>query len=237
MSRTVVVAGVGPGVGSSIARRAAREGCDVTLLARSEARITDLASTLDAETDGRALAVPTDLTDAADVADAFRTTREAFGPVDALVYNPGGAPDVSGPIADTDLDDLRRAWELKVAGAHRCVRAVLDDMGDGGALLFTNSAQSKHASAESSARASARHALRGLAQSYARELGPEGVHVAHLVVDGWVDKPALRERFPDHEPWMDPDEVADTCWHLLDQPASARTFELDLRAAGDDVSF
>ncbi|MFC6729517.1 SDR family NAD(P)-dependent oxidoreductase, partial [Natronoarchaeum mannanilyticum] len=133
MSTTAVIAGVGPGLGASVARKFAREGCDVALLARTESHLQDLARDLD-ETEGAGLAVPTDVTDREEVADAFDRIRDAFGPVDALVVNASGG--AWKGLREIDVDEFDRAMAVGPRGGLLCSQAAVDDMldGDGGTI-------------------------------------------------------------------------------------------------------
>jgi NAD(P)-dependent dehydrogenase (short-subunit alcohol dehydrogenase family) len=241
MTETAVVAGVGPGLGSSVARRFAEDGAAVGLFARSTEYIEELADDLDATTPGTAVAVPTDLTDGEAVADGFAAVRERFGPVDALAVTAfaDGAGD-GGGLFDAETADLAAAWETRVLGSFRCARAAAAaDMrrGDGGTVLLTNSAAATTPSASLPA-ATARHALRGLARSMNADpkLGAAGVQTVHVVVDGWIDKPSLRAAYPDHERWMDPDEIADRL-HGLAAAETVHAGEIDLRHPRDEPSF
>jgi len=225
---SALVVGVGPGLGEAVARRLAADGAGVGLLARSESYLTDLAAELPAATplamDATAEDAPTR---------AVERVRNDHGPVDALVVNLF-ADDGGGDAGDVTVADLRDTWELQVPTLLRFVRAAEDDLRDGGTVVVTNSMASRSVSS-SPARASARFALRGATLSLADGLSDAGVHVAHLVVDGWLDKPGLRERYPDHDTWTDPNAVADSVAHLVDQSDGAWTHELDVRARGDDV--
>ena len=240
MTETAVVAGVGPGLGSSVARRFAEDGAAVGLFARSTEYVEELADDLDVTTPGTAAAVPTDLTDGEAVADGFAAVRERFGPVDALVVTAfaDGAGD-GGGILDAETADLAAAWETRVLGSFRCARAAAADMrrGDGGTVLLTNSAAATTPSA-SLPPATARHALRGLARSMDAdpELGAAGVQTVHVIVDGWIDKPSSRAAYPDHERWMDPDEIADRL-HGLAAAETVHAGEIDLRHPRDEPSF
>ena len=228
-TRSALVVGVGPGVSESVARRFDDEGVGVGIVARSADFLDDLAADLDDATP-----IPLDATASDAPKRALGRVRENHGPVDALVLNLPGPADAGGDASDVAVEDLRRAWSQQVPTALRFVRAGEDDLTDGGTVVVTNSMQSKRTGG-SPARASARFALRGLTASLADGLSAAGIHVAHLVIDGWIDRPALRERYPDRERWTDPDAVADTCWQLVGQPASAWTHELDVRARGDEV--
>jgi NAD(P)-dependent dehydrogenase (short-subunit alcohol dehydrogenase family) len=237
MSRTAVVVGVGPGLGEAVARRFAREGCNVALVARSEEYLEDLSADL-REDGGAAQAVPMDITDPEAVAEGFETIRDDFGSIDALIDCVYSTETADGGIEEVDIDALRGAWRVETEGAFRCVKAALPDLlDDGGTVIFTNSSQSKRASAEEFTRSIARFGLRGFAQGLARDLGPKGIHVTHVLIEGWINKPSLREFAPDRpdEQWIDPVEVADTYWRLVTQDRSAWTFELDLRPYTDSI--
>lgn len=232
--RTVVVVGAGPGLGSAVARRFAAAGDRVAVVARSRERLESLAADLRAETPGEAVAAPADVTDPEAVEAAFETVRAAFGPVEVLIDTLHGSG--SGGVLETDLADLEAAWRVETAGAFLCARAAARDMVDGGGtILFTNSGAGKRAG-DDLARSSARFGLRGLAASMARDL-PPAVHVVHVTIDGWLGTPELRERFPDHpeDAWMDPDSVAGEYRRLVEQPADARSFDVDLRSSQDPV--
>ena len=108
--------------------------------------------------------------------------------------------------------------------------------GDGGTILFTSS-QSAVVPSERLTHATTRHAVRGMARSMATDLADHGIQTVHAVVDGWIAKPALREQYPDHDSWMDPDDIAVTYRRLVDHPDTVHTSELDLRHPGDNPSF
>ncbi|SDE93162.1 SDR family NAD(P)-dependent oxidoreductase [Halorientalis regularis] len=226
MARTAVIAGVGPGLGESIARRFAAEGCRVGLFARSESYLDDLAAELD-ETAGAGLAVPTDLTDPAAIADGFAAVREAFGPVDVLV-NHASAASWDG-LTDISAESLDRALAVGPKAALHCSQEAVPDMldGDGGTVIFTGATTSVRGREGAVGFSAAKFACRGMAESMARELGPEGIHVAHVVLDGMIRPPdAEVENDADS---LDPDAIADSYWHLVEQDESAWTLELDLR--------
>ncbi len=230
MSRTAVVAGVGPGSGESIARKFAREGCDVALFARTEAYLDELAADLDA-TDGSGLAVPTDLTEAAEIERGFERVREAVGPVDVLVNHASSAA-WSG-LMEQELSEFERAIDAGPRAALLCSQEAVGDMlaGDGGTVVFTGATSAVRGNDGAIGFSAAKFACRGMAESMARELGPEGIHVAHVVVDGRILTPNARERYGDRDEasFLDPDAIADSYWHLVEQDESAWTLELDLR--------
>jgi NAD(P)-dependent dehydrogenase (short-subunit alcohol dehydrogenase family) len=225
MTRTVVVAGVGPGLGESLVRRFASEGCQVGLLARSADYLDELAIDVTGSTAGEALAVPTDISDRDAVEQAFAAVREAYGPVDVLANHASAA--AWDGLLDADPDAFRRALAVNVEGAFHCSQAAVSDMldGDGGTVIFTGATTSVRGRENAVGFSAAKFGARGLAESMARELGPEGVHVAHVVLDGMIRPPSAE---PD-EQYLDPDAIADEYWNLVEQDRSAWTLELDLR--------
>jgi NAD(P)-dependent dehydrogenase (short-subunit alcohol dehydrogenase family) len=226
MARTAVVAGVGPGLGESIARRFADEGCQVALFARSESYLDDLAAELD-ETAGAGLAVPTDLTDPDAIAAGFAAVRDAFGPVDILV-NHASAASWDG-LTDIAAESFDRALAVGPKAALHCSQEAVGDMldGEGGTVIFTGATTSVRGREGAVGFSAAKFACRGMAESMARELGPEGVHVAHVVLDGMI-RPPDGEVENDAD-YLDPDAIADSYWHLIEQDRGAWTLELDLR--------
>ncbi|MEW6752381.1 MAG: SDR family NAD(P)-dependent oxidoreductase [Candidatus Latescibacterota bacterium] len=230
MPRTAVIAGVGPGLGASLARRFAQEGCRVGLLARSAGYLQQLASEVQAAGQ-RALAVPTDLTDEEQVQRGFGLVREQLGPVDILVNHASEAPWKG--LLEVSPREFEQAWRVTTYGAFLCCRAAVGDMvpRQQGVILFTGATSSVRGRAGAVAFSSAKFALRGLADSLARELWPQGIHVAHVVIDGVIDTPAVRQLLhpaPD-EPLLDPDAIAQTYWALVEQKPGAWTFEVDVR--------
>ena len=165
MPRTVVIAGVGPGLGASLAHRFAAEGCRVGLLARSAAYVEELATDLDRETPGEALAVPTDIADRDAVEAAFAAVRESFGPVDVLV-NHASAASWRG-LRAADAEGFRRALAVNVEGAFHCSQEAVADMveGDGGTVVFTGATTSVRGREGAVGFSAAKFGARGLAES------------------------------------------------------------------------
>ena len=217
MTHTAVVAGVGPGLGASIARTFAAEGCRVALFARSAAYLEELAA--DLPDPGEGLAVPVDLTDVDAIREGFDAVREAFGPVDVLV-NHASAASWTG-LLDTDVEEFEESWAVNGRGAFVCSREAVPDMLEtgGGTVIFTGATSAVRSRGGAIGFTAAKFAARGMAMDIAQEFGPEGVHVAHVVIDGQIDSPDAREREPDRdaETFLDPDELAETYWHLVEQ--------------------
>ncbi|MEZ3145781.1 SDR family NAD(P)-dependent oxidoreductase [Halobaculum sp. MBLA0143] len=237
MTRTVVVAGVGEGLGSSLAWEFAEAGDRVAMLARSEAFLETLADEITTETDGEALAAPTDVSDTEAVAATYDTIHERFGGVDVQINNVAGA-NVGGDTLSTTRAELTEAWSVRVAGQYQCARRAAQDMadGDGGTILWTTSQQAR-VPRGSVASVTARQAARGTARAMADNLGEHGVQSIHVVVDGWIENPSLRERYPDHDDWMDPDEIARLYRDLADDPETVHASEIDLRHPNDELRF
>ena len=229
--QTAVIAGAGPGLGAALARRFAAQGCAVALVARSPDYVGQLAGQL--RRDGtRALALSADITEPDAVGAAFARVRAELGPVDLLVNHASGG--VWKGLLDLAPDELERAWRVSVMGAFLCSRAAVPDMlaRGGGAVLFTGATSSIRGRAGAVDFSSAKFGVRGLADAMARELWPRGIHVAHVIVDGVIDTPALRARGApvDGEPLLDPDDMARVYWDLAQQRPGAWSFEVDVRA-------
>jgi len=227
MTRTAVIAGVGPGLGESLARKFASEGCDVGLLARSAEFVDDLADDLPDPGDG--IGVGADVSDPDQVEAAFDAVRDALGPVDVLVFNASAA--AWRGLMDAPLDEFERAFAVNGRGAFLCSREAVGDMleGDGGTVIFTGATTAVRGRGGAIGFSAAKFAARGMAEDMARELGPEGIHVAHVVIDGQILPPGGPAPDRGEETYLGPDEIAAEYWHLVEQDRSAWTLELDLR--------
>lgn len=231
MPRTAVIAGVGPGLGASLAHRFAEEGLAVGLLARSEASLESLADDLRAAHDAAVAAVPTDVAEAEQVDRAFDVVHDELGPVDVLVNHASGG--AWQGVRDVSPEAFERALRVGPLGGLLCSKRAVEDMlaGDGGTVIFTGATSAVRGRGGAAGFSAAKFAVRGLAESMARELGPEGIHVAHVVLDGRILTPGARARHPDRDEatFLDPAAIADTYWHLIEQDRSAWTLELDVR--------
>lgn len=220
---TAVIVGAGAGISASLARQLAGAGLRVALAARD----TDKLAGLVAET--RAVALSVDATDPAAVERLFAAVDERLGPPDVLIYNASGR--LRGPLAELDPEGVRRAVEVTAFGAFLTVQQAARRMvpRGRGASLLTGATAGLKGYAGSAAFAMGKFALRGLAQSAARELGPKGIHVAHVVVDGGVRSTFRPDPVEKPDSTLTPDGVAQAYLDLLRQPQDAWTFELDLR--------
>ncbi|NKB72512.1 MAG: SDR family NAD(P)-dependent oxidoreductase [Candidatus Latescibacteria bacterium] len=230
MPKVAVIAGVGPGLGAALARKLIQEGCQVGLLARSSTYLQTLAEELRAN-GGQVLPAAVDIADPDQGADGFRQIREALGPVDILINHASMA--AWKGLLELNEDEFERAWRVSCFGAFLCSRQAVPDMlaSGSGAILFTGATSSIRGHGGAVAFSSAKFALRGLAQSMARQYWPQGIHVAHIVVDGVIDTPDVQAD-PD-EPLLNPDAMAQAYWSLIEQDKSAWTLELDLRPHGE----
>lgn len=222
-----IVAGVGPGLGAALVRKLAAEGCGVGMFARSPEFIGTLAT----ELAGSALAIPTDVCSARQVANGFRKVREQLGSVEIFVANASGS--VGEGLIETTPEQFERTWRVAVYGTFLCVREAMLDMLEcgGGTILFTGATSSVRGRGGAVAFSSAKFGLRGLAQSLAVELWPKGIHVAHVVIDGLINTPGVRKRhkYSSKEPVLEPDAIAEAYWNLIQQDRSAWSLEIDLR--------
>lgn len=218
---TALVAGGGGSLGAALCRALAERGHRVVCAGRDgaalEAEVGAVADSI----------VEVELTSAESVG----ARLGAIGEVDVLVYN-AGRIDLA-PLVETTPEMFLASWQVNALGAFLCARTVAASMlaRGRGSMVFVGATSSLRGSPRTHAFASAKHALRGLASALAKELGPRGVHVAHLVVDGKIWGPRTQRRFPDARPGdcLDPRAVAETICALTGQPPSAWTFELDLR--------
>jgi NAD(P)-dependent dehydrogenase (short-subunit alcohol dehydrogenase family) len=237
MADGALVLGVGAsaGLGGALCRRFAREGMTVFPLGRTAASVEAVAEEVRAA-GGRAAAIAADCTRAEDVARAYDTVaKETGAPPKLVVYNAGNM--AAGAIADMDEAVFEGSWRVCAFGAFLCGREAVRRMAPAGAgtLLFTGATASLRARPPFTAFAAAKAAERALAQGLARELGPQGVHVAHVIVDGVIDGDQVNSRIPQlkerlgADGMLSVDALADAYWMLHAQPRSAWTFELDLR--------
>ncbi len=233
-SRVCCVMGAGDATGSAVARRFAREGYTVCAARRDEAALKPLMGQI-AATGGHALAFGVDARREEQVVSFFDRIEAEVGPIEVVVFNVGG--NVRFPILETTAQKYFKVWEMcAMAGfltGREAARVMLPR--GRGTILFTGATASLRGSAGFAAFAGGKAALRALAQSMARELGPKGLHVAHVVIDGLIDTASSREQFAKRvaevgpDGILNPDHIAEAYWWLHSQPRDAWTFEFDLR--------
>jgi NAD(P)-dependent dehydrogenase (short-subunit alcohol dehydrogenase family) len=221
--RTALIVGAGSGLSAALARVFAREGLKVALAARSVEKLGPLAR----ETGARTFAC--DATKREDVERLFAAATEAVGEPDVVVYN--ASYRTRGPFVDLDPAEVEKAIAVTAFGGFLVAQAAAKRMVPQrhGAIFFTGASASVKGYAQSAPFAMGKFALRGLAQSMARELSPQGIHVAHVVVDGGI-RSARRTESPDNpDSLLDPDAIAASYLHLLQQPRSAWSWEIEVR--------
>jgi NAD(P)-dependent dehydrogenase (short-subunit alcohol dehydrogenase family) len=224
--RVAVITGVGPGLGASLARRFAKEYA-VAINARNADYLRGLAREI-ADRGGIALEIPADIGDRRQVEAAFASVRERLGPPEVLIYNAGSG--AWGNVTEITPEQFEGSWRVNAFGAFLCARECAPDMisRGRGVILFTGATAGMKAGARSVAFGPAKFAMRGLAQSLARDLGPKGIHVAWINVDGGIEIPSGAAA-ANSEDLLQPDAIADTYWHLAHQHRSAWTMELEVR--------
>ncbi len=233
-TRAALVVGAGDATGGAIARRFAAEGYHVVAVRRTDEALRPLVQEINA-TGGRAEGWACDARKEDQVMALFERIEREIGPLEVVVFNIGA--NVRFGITETTERVYRKVWEMAALAGFlvgREAARVMRPRGQG-SIFFTGATASLRGSNGFCAFAGAKFALRALAQSMARELGPQGIHVAHLVIDGAIDTAFIADNFPeryatkDQGGILDPQAIADTYWALHQQPRNAWTHELDLR--------
>lgn len=221
--RSALIIGAGPGISGSFTRLLRAAGISVVVASRQPDRLTALA----AETG--AIALPVDASDAGQVEHLFAETEARIGSPEIVVYNASGR--ARGPIAELDPAEVEKAVAISALGAFYAVRQAARRMvpAGKGAILLTGATAGVKGFALSAPFAMGKFALRGLAQSAARELAPQGIHVAHVVVDGGVRSESRPDPADRPDSTLDPDAIAQSYMDLLRQHRSAWSWELEVR--------
>jgi len=221
--RIALIVGAGPGISASLARGLAAAGLKVGVAARNVEKLAPLA----AETGAQTFAV--DASQPAAVARLFEDVDGRLGEPDIVVYNASAR--ALGPIAELDPEAVRKAIEISAFGGFLVVQQAARRMipHGRGAILLTGASASVKGYPHSAAFAMGKFALRGLAQSVARELGPKGIHVAHFVIDGGVRSARRPDPADRPDSTLDPNGIAQTYLEILRQPRSAWSLEVELR--------
>ncbi|OGA20203.1 MAG: oxidoreductase [Betaproteobacteria bacterium RIFCSPLOWO2_02_FULL_63_19] len=223
--KTALIVGAGDGLSASVARLFAdKGGMRIALAARNPGKLAALANQLDA------CALECDASDRSRVESMFAKADEWFGASpDVVVYNPSYR--VRGPILDIDPGDVAKALAVTAFGgflvAQQAARRMVSR--GSGAILFTGASASVKGYPQSASFAMGKFALRGLAQSMARELAPKGVHIAHFVIDGGIRNPGRVEPANAPDSMLDPDAIARSYLHVLEQDRSAWSWEIEVR--------
>ncbi len=233
-NKAILVIGAGDATGGAIARRFAREGYIACVTRRSAEKLEPLLAQIRGD-GGRAHGFGSDARQEEEMVGLIERIEREIAPIEVAVFNIGG--NVRFPITETTAKVYFKVWEMACfAGflmGREAARVMLPR--GRGTILFTGATASLRGRDGFAAFAGAKHALRALAQSMARELGPKGIHVAHPVIDGAIDTPWIRENFPERyalkekDGILNPDSIAETYWQLHCQPRNAWTHEIDLR--------
>ena len=236
-SSKAIVVGVGPeaGLGGALCKRLAHEGLQTYVAGRTPAQVDAVVRAI-RDAGGAAIGVPTDATKESDVVALFdRAAREGEGPLDLVIYNAGNA--AMGQLHDMDATFFEAVWRVGCFGGflvgREAVRRMLPN--GRGTVLFTGATASLRGKPNTTVFAAAKAGLRSLAQSMARAYGPQGIHVAHVVVDGGIAGDKIVKGLPQFAQAMGEDGLvsltglADAYWYLYTQPRAAWTHELDLR--------
>ena len=233
-AKVALVIGAGDATGGAIARRFAAGGYTACLTRRDADKLEPVLGAIRAA-GGTAHGFASDARKEDEVVTLVEHIEREIGPIEVLVFNIGA--NVPCSILDETARKYFKIWEMACLGGFLNGREVAKRMveRERGTILFTGATASLRGSANFGAFAGAKHALRALAQSMARELGPKGIHVGHVVVDGAIDTEFIRSNFPERyamkaqDGILNPDHIAENYWHLHRQPRDAWTFELDLR--------
>jgi NAD(P)-dependent dehydrogenase (short-subunit alcohol dehydrogenase family) len=235
--KKAIVVGVGPeaGLGGALCKRLAREGCHVFVAGRTPEKVEAVVRTIRSE-GGGATGVPVDTTKEKDVIALFdRAEKDADGVLDLVVYNAGNA--AMGQLHDMDARFFEEVWRVGCLGGFLVGREAVRRMlpRGRGTVIFTGATASMRGKPNTTAFAAAKAALRSLAQSMARAYGPQGIHVAHVIIDGGIAGDKIIKGLPQFAQAMGDDGLvsldglADAYWYLYGQPRAAWTHELDLR--------
>jgi NAD(P)-dependent dehydrogenase (short-subunit alcohol dehydrogenase family) len=224
-----VITGVGPGLGAALANRFAAAYA-VAILARKPDYLKALAAEI-RKSGATVLDLPCDVSDAAQISKAFSAIRKDLGEPELLLYNAGSG--TFGSVTEITPEQYEADWRVNALGAFVAAKEVAPAMiaRGRGTMLFTGATAGVKAGAKSVSFGPAKFAMRGLAQSLARDLGPRGIHVAWINVDGSIDIPGARGLKPSLKDgdFLKPDAIAETYWHLAHQDPSAWTMELEVR--------
>jgi len=232
--KAVLVMGAGDATGGAVARRFAREGYVACVARRSAEKLEPLVQAIEAE-GGTARAFSCDARQEDQVQALFETIEREIGPLEVVVFNIGA--NVWFPIVETTERVYRKVWEMAALSGFLTGREAAKVMlpRGRGTIIFTGATASLRGRAHFAAFASAKFALRALAQSMARELGPKGIHVAHPIIDGAIDTAFIRETFPEmyklkeQDGILNPEHIAESYWQIHNQPRDCWVHEMDLR--------
>jgi short-subunit dehydrogenase len=230
-----VVVGVGPGIGSAVAHKFAQENFIVILISRNMNNLTPVKDSIESK-GGKAFCYPTDASSETSVKETFSKIRENHGNPSVLIYNAAARRFKKQTLLETSTEEFTNFWKINTLGAFLCCKEVVENMikEKKGTILFTGATSSIRGSEGLTSFSVGKFGLRSLAGSLARELWPKGIHVAHIIIDGVVDKEMIRKfakKFNKMEEnfFMKPERIANEYWNLHSQHETTWTLEMDLR--------
>ena len=233
---SAIIIGAGDATGSALTKKFASKGYKVCPARRPRniEKVNVLAEDIN-NSGGWAKGFGVDARDESAIKDFFKEVDKEVAPIDVVIFNPGA--NVFYPITETSSKVYKKVWEMAAFAGFLSGKEAAKYMKERneGSIFFTGATASIRGSSGFSAFASAKFALRALSQSMARELGPQGIHVAHFIIDGAIDTAFIKENFPDRyalkekDGILQPDAIADAYWFVHTQHRSAWTHELDLR--------
>lgn len=228
MADVILIVGAGPGMGAAIGRRFAREGFKVAMAGRTLKKVQTLAADIDG-----AKGYACDATDEASVKAMYDAVKQDMGEPNVVVFNASGR--VRKSILDIEVGEFEEAWKISCLGGFivgRDAARIMTPKGEG-TILFTGATASVKSYANSAGFAVGKFGLRALSFSMAREFGPKGIHVAHIIIDGGIradHRPDYRQEDPNKpDKWLDPDAIAENYWVMHAQHRSSWTAEIDVR--------
>lgn len=231
MAKIALVTGAGRGIGRDIAQRLAREGYTCGLIARTQSQLEETADLI-RKAGGKALVTPTDVSKREQVLAAVERVEKELGPIAVLINNAGAY--LRKPLLDITEEDFDFQLKVNAYGPFFCTQAVVGKMADrgGGTVIFVLGSETRGGPAQYSAYTASKLAQRAIAESVAYEFMHLGVHAASLDVDGAVDSPRVREAMPNTDPshFVAPEAICNEIVHLINQPKSSWTFQVDLRS-------
>ena len=231
MAKIALVTGAGRGIGRDIAQRLAREGYACGLIARTQSQLEETADLI-RKAGGKALVTPTDVSKREQVLAAVERVEKELGPISALINNAGAY--LRKPLLEITEEDFDFQLKVNAYGPFFCTQAVVGKMADrgGGTVIFVLGSETRGGPAQYSAYNASKLAQRAIAESVAYEFMHLGVHAASLDVDGAVDSPRVREAMPNTDPshFVAPEAICNEIVHLINQPKSSWTFQVDLRS-------
>ena len=231
MAKVALVTGAGRGIGRDIAQRLAQEGYACGLIARTQSQLEETADLI-RKAGGKALVTPTDVSKREQVLAAVEKVEKELGPISVLINNAGAY--LKKPLTEITEEDFDFQLKVNTYGPFFCTQAVVGKMVErgGGTIIFLLGSETRGGPAQYSAYTASKVAQRAIAESVAYEFMHLGVHAASLDVDGAVDSPRVREAMPGTDPshFVSPDAICGEIVHLINQPKSSWTFQVDLRS-------